>query len=73
MIVSYERKFIFIKTRKTAGSSIELFLRNYLGKLDRVTGSAYDGVKAINVPERTRGHMGHQDIKKYVGDRTWDL
>lgn len=72
MIVSYEHLFIFIKTRKTAGSSVELYLRNFLGKLDRVTGSAYDGVDYINCPPQTRGHMGHWEIKKYVGDNTWN-
>jgi hypothetical protein len=31
MIISHEHKFIFLKTRKTAGSSIEVFLAGHLG------------------------------------------
>ena len=31
MIISHEHKFIFVKTRKTAGTSIEVFLARHLG------------------------------------------
>jgi hypothetical protein len=31
LIVSHEHKFIFVKTRKTAGTSIEVFLARHLG------------------------------------------
>lgn len=34
MIISHEYKFIFIKTRKTAGSSLETQIRNHLGEHD---------------------------------------
>ena len=37
MIISHKYKFIFIKTRKTAGSSIEYNLSNYLGDDDVIT------------------------------------
>lgn len=37
MIVSHKYKFIFIKTRKTAGTSIEYNLSKYLGKEDIIT------------------------------------
>lgn len=36
MIISHKYKFIFIKTYKTAGSSIELYLSKYCGKQDIV-------------------------------------
>lgn len=36
MIVSHEHRFIFIKTRKTAGSSIEQFLLPHLGPRDTI-------------------------------------
>lgn len=37
MIISHKHKFIFIKTRKTAGSSIELALSRYCGENDVIT------------------------------------
>lgn len=37
MIVSHEHKFIFLKTRKTASTSVELFLHRYTGEQDIVT------------------------------------
>ena len=40
MIVSHRWKFIFVKTRKTAGSSIERFLLPHLGPDDVVRGIA---------------------------------
>ena len=37
MIVSFEHKFIFVKTAKTAGTSIEIALSKYCGDLDILT------------------------------------
>lgn len=37
MIVSHEHKFIFLKTKKTAGTSIELALTQYCGPRDILT------------------------------------
>ena len=31
MIICHKHKFIFVKTRKTAGSSVEIFLSKYCG------------------------------------------
>ena len=56
MIISHEHKFIFVKTKKTAGSSIEHFLSKYLGHNDICTGSDVDGTPRLNAPHR-RGHI----------------
>lgn len=37
MIISHKHKFIFVKTVKTAGTSIEIFLSQHCGPLDVVT------------------------------------
>ena len=40
MIISHKYRFIFIKTRKTAGTTIEYNLSKYLGPNDIITPSA---------------------------------
>lgn len=57
MIISHKHKFIFIKTRKTAGSSIEKYLIPYLGTNDICTGSISDNTPQLNTIE-TNGHKG---------------
>ena len=37
MIISHEYEVIFVKTRKTAGSSMEIALSKYLGDKDVIT------------------------------------
>jgi Sulfotransferase family len=37
MIISHEHKFIFLKTRKTAGTSIEIALSRFCGERDIIT------------------------------------
>jgi len=59
MIISHKHKFIFIKTRKTAGSTIEKILCPYLGETDICTGSTRDGTPALNVPKDMNGHYGY--------------
>jgi hypothetical protein len=64
VIISHKHKFIFIKTRKTAGSSIEHFLSNYLGPNDICTGSDIDGTPRLNNPHK-KGHIDYKWIEKH--------
>lgn len=64
MIVSYKHKFIFIKTRKTAGSSVESYLFPHLGKDDVCTGSPGDGTPKINIQIRD-GHKSWRFVKQH--------
>lgn len=64
MIISHRHKFIFIKTRKTAGSSIEKYLINYLGPEDICTGSEADNTPALNTSD-TDGHKGWKWIETH--------
>ncbi len=45
MIVSYKHRFIFVKTVKTAGTSVEISLSRYCGKKDIITPIAEDDEK----------------------------
>jgi hypothetical protein len=62
MIASFLRNFIFIKTRKTAGTSIEIFLSGHCGPDDIVTPIGL-------ADERTRIVDGTVAAKNYSGDR----
>ena len=62
MIVSHKHKFIFVKTFKTAGSSIENYLQKYLGSNDILRGSEYDNTPSLNAPSKGR-HKSAQIIK----------
>lgn len=42
MIISHKHRFIFIKTNKTAGTSIEIALSGYCGENDVITGISPD-------------------------------
>ncbi len=53
MIVSHKYRFIFIKTRKTAGTSIEIALSGFCGPEDIITPIAPED-------ERLRQELGHR-------------
>mgnify|MGYP006281438669 CR=1 FL=1 len=63
MIISHKHKFIFIKTRKTAGSSISKILRDYLSPNDIADGDWYDNLKPLNVNYHRHSMEGHQKAK----------
>ena len=64
MIISYSKKFVFVKTRKTAGSTLEKLLYPYLDhKKDICTGSERDGTSALNIEKNTNGHISLKEIK----------
>ena len=71
MIISHKHKFIFVKTRKTAGSSIEKYLVDYLGPDDICTGSKRDGTPALN-NDNPNGHLGWRWIKELYPNE-WNL
>ncbi len=80
MIISHKHKFIFVKTRKTAGTSIEVTLSKYCGPSDVVTEIAprEKGHTARNFwIDKARGvkfynHMPATEIRALIGDQTWN-
>lgn len=74
MIVSHKHEFVFLKTRRTAGSSIEAALAPHLGPEDAITGSERDGTIRQNVPDGLTGHVGWRKVMSLfpnVGCYTW--
>ena len=65
MIISHKYKFIFVKTRKTASSSLEKLLWNYLDKDDISTGSANDNTPTMNISQSVNPHVPAKWIKKH--------
>lgn len=77
MLISHQYRFIFIKTRKTAGTSIEVDLSRILGEADVVTPITppEDGHVARNY-QTPRGvfhnHIRARDVRGIVGRKTFN-
>jgi len=69
MIISHKHQFIFVKTRKTAGSTLEKLLYPYLGEFDICTGSERDNTPPLNTDNKD-GHMGWKQIENFY-PREW--
>jgi hypothetical protein len=72
MIISHRHRFIFIKTTKTAGTSIEVFLAQCCGDDDVVT--PFGVAEAGHVPrnhEAYYNHMAAAEVRQQVGEEVW--
>lgn len=84
MIISLKHKFIFIKTKKTASTSIEVGLSGICGPQDVITPlmipdemrrkkMGFRGMQ--NYKQRNgrtfRDHMGAKEVRGLVGDKIW--
>lgn len=72
MIVSHRHRFIFIKTRKTAGTSLEIFLSGLCGPDDVLT-----PIEPHQPPHQPRHHEGFinhmpaHEVRERVGQEVW--
>lgn len=77
MLISHKHKFIFIKTKKTAGSTIEnMIVNNFFDpSVDICTGSKIDGTPRVNIgakkPGEPDGHKPWDLVKNYVTPVEW--
>jgi hypothetical protein len=74
MLLSHKYKFIFIKTVKTAGTSIEISLSRYCGKKDVITriAKADEAIRSeLNVrPQNHRRTIGR--LRRMLDPRVWN-
>jgi hypothetical protein len=75
MIISDKYKFVFIKTRKVAGSSLEQCIYPYLSKKDVCTGGTWDdNYPTLNYPYQWQSHLTmNQVYNNCTGDRLHDI
>ena len=59
MIISHDYKFIFLKNRKTAGTSIEIALSKFCGPNDVITPISPED-------EATRKELGYRGPQNYL-------
>jgi len=64
MILSHQYKFIFLKTNKTAGNSIEIALSKFCGEGDIITPFSPEA----EIARRSRGYRGPQNFLAPVWD-----
>ncbi|MCE9633965.1 MAG: sulfotransferase family protein [Methylophilales bacterium] len=73
MIISHKYRFIFVKTAKTAGTSIEVFLSQHCGKSDILTPIA-PPIES-HTPRNHAGFYNHipaHEIRQIIGTQVWD-
>lgn len=83
MIASHAHRFVFVKTRKTAGTSLEIALSRHCGPDDLVTRispedeelrAAAGGVGPQNddTDPSSYAHMAARRVIEVIGRKTWD-
>lgn len=83
MIASHAHRFVFIKTRKTAGTSIEIALSRHCGPDDVITRISADdeilraaaggvGPQNDDTDPSSYAHMGARRVIEVIGRETWD-
>jgi len=73
MIISHKHKFIFLKTVKTAGTSIQAALAEHCGEKDVITGEGEKNIhKLPKIPTLHHEHVYLTFVKQWLGPKIWD-
>lgn len=80
MIISHKHKFIFFKTRKTAGSSLQVALAEHCGEEDIITGQYRLGIDdnshsaGLNMDKffTTHPHPELAEVRAFLGEEIWN-
>ena len=83
MLVSHRKKFIFTKTAKTAGTSVESYFEKYCmpegewqqshTREEYISETGIIGYRGKKPPEtKFYGHMSASEIKGYLGPEVWE-
>lgn len=83
MIASHAHRFVFVKTRKTAGTSLEIALSRHCGATDIITRISPDdealraaaggvGPQNDQTTPSSYAHMGARRVIEVIGRETWD-
>ena len=83
MIASHAHRFVFVKTRKTAGTSLEIALSRHCGPDDIVTRISPEdeelrvaaggvGPQNDDTDPSSYAHMGARRVIEVIGRETWD-
>lgn len=84
VLVSHEKEFVFLKTRKTAGTSFEMMLEPWCAPPNHVVEEAAPemvteygivGARLTNKPGKKpfwRNHIGAKHVAHYLGPERWD-
>lgn len=87
MLISHDKKFIYLKTIKTAGTSVEIFFQEHcLPKAhpchlspthlmnETISNNGIVGHRGNSIPDKVKyyNHMPAHEIKMLVGDDIWE-
>lgn len=84
MLVSHQKRFIYLKTLKTAGTSVEIFFEKYCCPIDAyiethateeiISREGIIGYRGPNPPSEYQyyNHMPAADLRSKIGAETWD-